>query len=169
MCMSTVTWQAKSASNPRCPTKWRKGYKVLEVRDTGITFPYFDTHSQIVLMSVLKAKTKTFRLGNFNEKESKVDLTICARNGGSYLAGFHIFPIKKASSLYKLDSRLRSCHRIFEVEYRRVTAEGTHSIHTMYPADCVIAQEMRVIRQLTDEEHIALSQGNEVLTGTNRR
>lgn len=166
MCMSTVTWQAESVKKAKSPTKWLKGYKFFtgrktynwdtkeEAIDMKYYFPFYNLNDsnggEVPLDTVLKAQTTRKRYSGKIEA-----IMIRARKDNvsavtaEYLSGFHIFPSKMASHLYIQNGYSKF---LFEVEYRKVTAEGTHSIHTDYPADCVIAQEMRVLRKLTDQE-----------------
>lgn len=180
MCMSTVTWKAKSLSNARSVTKWQKGYKVFNLYPPGswnnetdhdvIKFPHYNLNNtrEVELNKVLKAESTT-HTEEWNDIEHKYVpskkttpriVRIDNINGGDYTAGFHIFPAKMAARLF---FRQDSVKRIFEVEYRKVIAEGTHEIETTYPADCVIAQEMKVLRQLTKEEVTELEKYKEVM------
>lgn len=178
MCLRTITWQAKSLSNPRSKDKWQQGYKVFTVKTFGnsqptIAYPFMHGPEIKLDGSIMKAKNTTqmvdwskihateakhgkrwYEISDKPYPEMKVPLKIIT-NQGQYLAGFHIFPVKLASRFYIAHEPYRE---IYLVEYRKVTAEGTHSIHTTYSADCVVAQEMRILRPLTAEEKTKLEQ-----------
>ena len=137
MCLSTVTWQAKSNSNTRSKDKWSVGYKIFEIDKDKIKFPYFGmTYDNSVIIG------KTYKA---NQK------TIYTINKITYKSGFHIFPVAISCKLF-FNINDEKYSNIFEVKYRKVTAIGTHAVHTKYPVDCIIAQEMRVIRVLTVDE-----------------
>jgi hypothetical protein len=155
MCLRTVTWVSKNPTkNPKVPTKWTKGYKVFTAFEQTwdyekggyidkpiLLFPYngissMDNTTNLELNKAYKAEKPAYK----DELQ--------ASDYGTYPWGFHIFPVKMAGFRFNNSNR----YKLFLVEYRRVVAEGTHTIHTSYEADCVIAREMRIIRQLTDEE-----------------
>jgi len=163
MCLCNVTWISKNPTkNPKVPTKWTKGYKVFVTFETDwdseqgkyvdkpvLCFPYntplsLKTKEDLELNKVYKA-----------EKPYSKD-EIQASDYKQYPWGFHIFPAKMAGFRFGRDSK-DNRFRLFLVEYRRVVAEGTHNIHTSYDADCVIAREMRIIRQLTEQEVMDLA------------
>jgi hypothetical protein len=90
---------------------------------------------------ILKAKPHL----NYDKKEVEIKITNLKQ---SYPAGFHIFTNKMAAKLYNYHGV------VFEVEYRRIIAQGEHSVQTSYPVDCDIALEMRVLGEykFTKEE-----------------
>lgn len=149
MCLSKLTWKAKSPSNPRCKDKWVVGYKVFEkksnynyhTQESGSDtyhFPYKDLH-EVVLDKVLKAV-------NPFTKANK-EITISGNN--SYPPGFHIFTVPIAAKFYSTRPHGRNW-TIFKVEYRKVIAQGEHTTMTNYTADCVVAKEMRIIGPYTE-------------------
>lgn len=159
MCLSTVTWKAKTKKNIKSQTKWLKGYKVYKTTTciwdkeqnkyidvTVIQSPHYPSsnagpdYENLIPNTILKAVP-------YFDKE--VD-SIKASDDSLYPYGFHVFPVKMASFHYHNGTDGRQ--KLFEVMYRKVVAEGLHSIHTSYPADCVIARELKIIRQLTQEE-----------------
>jgi hypothetical protein len=150
--MSKVTWKAKSKSNTKSPIKWQKGFKILDVPN-GVDKPRFPfMHStqmggdaSIPFNQVLKAKP----FMDYDKKERGIrikDNSYVTKE--TYPAGFHIFTNKMAAKLYHYHGT------VFEVEYRRIIAQGEHSVQTRYPVDCDIALEMRVlgVHTFTKEE-----------------
>lgn len=142
MCLRTVTWQAENKKNWKQPVKWQVGYKVfkrykydegLETERTEILFPHF--HEPFEFNKVLKAKPEKIMRYNGVDKD--------------YMSGFHIFPTAVAASLYLPKFRTTD-YLYMKVEYRKVSATGTHDIYTDYPTDCIIAQEMKVIGEVTE-------------------
>jgi len=153
MCMSKVTWQCKSMSNTRSKDKWQKGYKIFFVGEKGetIKFPYYGFRSSLSFTAI---EEKTVILNRIY----KADKTTTSGGTGwievqdvKYMTGFHIFPQAIQTKLYSAWYKMEN-HMIFEVEYRKVSALGEHKVNTKYPVDCVIAQEMRVLRPLTYDE-----------------
>lgn len=151
MCLKNVTWRAKKFKNPRSRDKWQVGYKIFEVNRDLIYSPFYnldgtrrknhhDSRTSLEIGKVYKNKVLNTLFCNIYDNNSE-----------SYLSGFHIFPEKMAAKLF---SGLNQDYNrnIFEVKYRKVTAIGEHCVSTSYPVDCIIAQEMKIVRCLSIAE-----------------
>jgi hypothetical protein len=158
MCLTTIT---KQYDKPQSPVKWQRGYKVLDVSLGKIQFP----HQPLII------KTKELTTAKYDIELNKVYTSTIRWEmrigpGLGYTPGFHIFPVRMAAKLYTAVNQ--NIRRIFEVQYRRVTCEGTHGVLTNYPVDCVIAHQMRVLRELTADEVRELDQDDSKINRTDR-
>lgn len=162
MCLKTVTWQAKSMSNTRSKDKWQKGYKLLVVEHDKIYSPFYNLNGEDCRY-VNKQELFLHRL--YKNKSNQAISTSSMISSDFYKAGYHIFPVAIAARLFGgLYSEYNK--NIFEVEYRKVSSIGTHKVHTTYPVDCVIAQEMRIIRCLTVAEIEEILKNEEKISRT---
>lgn len=133
MCLRSVT---KVYEKPKNPIKWSVGYKCFNINRSNnkvfLVHQYLpDMTSNLEFNKVYKSSTDTI-----------------GYRSGVYPAGFHIFPIQMAAKLYD-----NHTYTIFKVKYRKIVAEGTHSIYTInFPVDCIIAREMQIIEEISDEE-----------------
>lgn len=159
MCMNKVTWQAKSNSNTRSKDKWSKGYKVFDILGDNIMLPFYNLKGSqyspkenLTLHTIYKNKSRSLIVYNSSTQ---------------YSAGFHIFPVAISPVLFTALHNMYN-RNVFEVEYRKVSAIGEHKVHTKYPVDCVIAQEMRIIRCLSVTEIEEILKNEEKISRTDR-
>jgi len=173
MCLLSVTWSELKPAKFRNKVIWQTGYKVFrysqEYENNDPTKPYDNynfTHqgckTKWELDTILKAKNKKATyLGVDEEREwqrkkkkyprlkhPQMDEIIrYDREDWNYIVGFHIFTVPISAQLYISTESLRH-YKMFEVKYRKVNAIGTHTVLTMYPVDCVVAQEMKIIKPI---------------------
>jgi hypothetical protein len=139
--MSKVTWRIVEGKKPQSPYKWRKGYKVFE---------QFDHHADGSVTTVTRFPHQHYnQLGNQADYVSvPLNEVLKAKPGkipthnSEYPAGFHVFPSPMAAALYQ---PRRDSFKVFDVEYRKIVAQGEHNLFTKFPTDCVVALELRVI------------------------
>jgi hypothetical protein len=146
MCLRTITWQSKNNNSNKSKVKWQTGYKVFNVNLDKIYSPFYNLEGMKIISYITE---KELSIGIIYKNKSKNE--ICAYLDSKYYkTGFHIFPVAMAAKLFSGSyTRYRN---IFEVQYRKVTCIGDHSVHTSYPVDCVIAQEMKIVRCLSNTE-----------------
>jgi hypothetical protein len=160
MCMSKLTWAAPTVVGTdnvvklgtkklKHPTKWQVGYKLFTVRPpdsirsdrpdkTLITFTNYHYEATKSYQAIEIDPTHVFKASGIGS------IYPGDHNGGSYVPGFHIFTTPVAARYY------RHGYTLCEVRYRKVNALGEHAVHTDYPVDCVIAQEMRIVGPYTE-------------------
>jgi hypothetical protein len=151
MCLSTVTWNAKSRKNPRKHIKWQVGYKAMTIRQQNpLIVDYIYQYETVppALNTILKAQS-------FFSIDPVGLLTSEVYPQTKYHYGFHILETIQNAKAW---ARGYDNRGVFKVEYRGIVATGTQD-HGHEYVPCIIAKEMRIIEQVIIDPVIPKEEG----------